>query len=267
MAALGKLTIHGDYRAVTEPEVTSTTNDFSIEVVSGLVDLIPRMPLGTQIYLPAYQVEGRNEIQLIGFMEVTAGSLTIAFNGSAPSAAINWNDTATTVRNKIQALSTVGTGNVLVTDTTDGWYVEFIGTLANTNVPLMVVNDSGLTGDAAVVIVQAGQAIVHRSTSIVMDPVFEARIWEGRLSTINVADTEDFSVPAATTEVLNSLAVQGITELRYDVRHRKCTYAQAERPLRDFSFVATPEDTVISLTDFTLVRGEFKPDPVVLRAL
>lgn len=271
MATLGQLTVTGDYRSATEPTPSGVSNAFAVEVVTGLVDLIPRVPLGTQIYIPGFQVQGNNEVQRLGFLDdVDGGSYTAAFNGSAPSAAIAWNATPAALRTALAALSTIGgTGNVAVSgDYTSDYYVEFTGTLANANQPLLVIDDTNLTGGTAQAMEWTpGRPIANRDTSIVLDPVFEARIWEGRLSTINVADTLDITIPAATTEVLTSLAAQGIPELRYDVRHRAVTYAQAERTLRDFSFLATGAATTVNLTSATLTRDQFAPLPEVMQVL
>lgn len=269
MATLSQLVITGDYRTATEPTPSSSSNVFAVEVVSGLVDLIPRVPLGTQIYIPSYQVEGNNEVQRVGFLgDPSSGTYTLAFNGSAASTAIPWNASITALRNALEALSTIGVGNVSVTgDPIGDYFVEFQGTLANLNVPLLVANSTSLVGGTCQPVIETtGQPIANRDTSFVLDPVFEARVWEGRLSTINVADTLNITIPAASTEVLASLAQQGINELRYDVRHRKVTYAQAERSLRDFSFAAISAGT-INLTSPSLTRGEFAPLDSVLKIL
>lgn len=269
MASLGQLTVTGDYRSATEPTPSGTSNAFAVEVVTGLVDLIPRVPLGTQIYIPGFQVEGRNEVQRLGFLgDPNGGTYKLRFDGSAWSTAIPWDATLTALRTALEGLSTIGAGNVGVTgDPIGDYFIEFKGALANTNVPLLETDSANLVGGTAQPVIEtSGQAIANRDTSFVLDPVFEARIWEGRLSTINVADTLDFKVPAATPELLTSLANQGIEELRYDVRHRKCTYAQAERPLRDFSFVA-PATGTVNLTSATLQRDDFRPLEQVLQAL
>lgn len=269
MAALGQLTVTGDWRNATEPVPSGTTNVFNVEVVTGLVDLVPRVPLGTQIYLPDYQVQGNNEVQRLGFDgDPASGTYTARFKGSAASAAIPHNATPTQLRTALEALSTVGAGNLSITGGyTVDYLIEFVGALANTDQPLFeIVTDSVVGGDPAFTIETPGKPILFRDTAVVLDPVFEARIWEGRLSTINVEDTLDFTVPAATPEVLASLQAQGIDELIYDVRFRRTVYAQATRDLRPFGVVATGANTSVCLTDPALPRVPYEPLEAVLRS-
>jgi hypothetical protein len=78
----------------------------------------------------------------------TGGTYTLTFNGQT-TAAIPYNATAAQVRTALEALSTIGAGNV----TTAGGphpgsavTVTFAGTLANTNVAQLTANSAGLTG-------------------------------------------------------------------------------------------------------------------------
>ncbi|MET7395612.1 hypothetical protein ABZS66_19190 [Dactylosporangium sp. NPDC005572] len=78
----------------------------------------------------------------------TGGTYTLTFNGQT-TAAIPYNATAAQVKTALEALSTIGAGNV----TTAGGphpgtavTVTFVGTLANTNVAQMTANSAGLTG-------------------------------------------------------------------------------------------------------------------------
>lgn len=64
MTELGRLVVAGDWRNATEPKPSGTNNLFAVKVISGLVDLIPRVPLGTQIFLPGYRVQGNNEVHV-----------------------------------------------------------------------------------------------------------------------------------------------------------------------------------------------------------
>lgn len=78
----------------------------------------------------------------------TGGTFTLSFGGQT-TAAIPYNATAAQVRTALEALSTIGAGNV----TTSGGphpgsavSVTFTGTLANTNVAQVTANSAGLTG-------------------------------------------------------------------------------------------------------------------------
>ncbi|MCX4470460.1 hypothetical protein OOK41_09090 [Micromonospora sp. NBC_01655] len=78
----------------------------------------------------------------------TGGTYTLTYSGQT-TAAIPYNATAAQVRTALEALSTIGAGNV----TTAGGphpgsavTVTFVGALANTNVAQMTANSTALTG-------------------------------------------------------------------------------------------------------------------------
>lgn len=75
----------------------------------------------------------------------TGGTFTLTWNGQT-TAAIAYNATAATVQTALAALSNIGAGNVTVTGVAGGPYtVDFVGTLANTDVAQMTATAS-LTG-------------------------------------------------------------------------------------------------------------------------
>jgi len=72
----------------------------------------------------------------------TGGTFTLTFSGQT-TAAIAYNATAATVQTALQALSNIGAGNVTVTGNAGGPYtVDFVGTLANTDVAQMTATPS-----------------------------------------------------------------------------------------------------------------------------
>jgi hypothetical protein len=76
---------------------------------------------------------------------VTGGTFTLTFNGQTTSA-IAWDATAAIVDQRLESLSNIGTGNVSVTGPAGGpWTVEFVGTLANTDVAQLTGAGAGLT--------------------------------------------------------------------------------------------------------------------------
>ena len=76
----------------------------------------------------------------------TGGDFTLTFAGQT-TAAIAYNASAATVEAALEALSTIGQGNVQVTGAAGGPYtVEFVGELANENVAAMTASGAGLTG-------------------------------------------------------------------------------------------------------------------------
>lgn len=99
-----------------------------------------------------------------------------------------------------------------------------------------------------------GQTGYDTSVSI---PTITGRIWEGRLSTINVDDTPTVQLLADTTV----LGLSTRTELKdtnfhllYDVRFRDVVYAQQVETLKNFAFYASTSSAPIVLTDDQLTR-------------
>ena len=90
---------------------------------------------------------GAREKQTVTFggAAATGGTFTLTFNGQTTSA-IAYNATAAAVEAALEALSTIGQGNVQVTGNAGGPYtVEFVGQLANQNVPAMTIDVTSIT--------------------------------------------------------------------------------------------------------------------------
>lgn len=107
------------------------------------------------------------------------------------------------------------------------------------------VNDLDVHGD--------GSRVVDTSISF---PPRTARIWNGRLSTINILDTP-------TIQLLSETSVLGLTEdnlpetdghLVYDVKFREIVFNEATQRLSNFAFRASMDTTPVVLTDPALVR-------------
>jgi flagellar hook protein FlgE len=90
-----------------------------------------------------------DEIQTIS-STATGGTFTLSFGGQTTSA-LNWNSTAAQIDTALEALSTIGAGNVncaggaLPTDVT----VTFAGTLAGQDAALITVDNTNMTGGTA----------------------------------------------------------------------------------------------------------------------
>ncbi len=96
---------------------------------------------------------GDHEMQNVNCDTPTSGTFTLSFKGQTTSA-INWNASLETILLRLEALSTIGSGNVAVTGSApnDGtFYVRFIGTLGYTNQPLMTAS-STLVGSTGITI-------------------------------------------------------------------------------------------------------------------
>jgi YD repeat-containing protein len=106
----------------------------------------------------SYQADSVQQVQLTG--APTGGTFTLSFNGQT-TVPIAYNAGAATVQTALQGLSTVGSGNALVTGAAGGpWQVRFAGTLAGTVQSALTGSGSGLTGgtspSVAVTVTSAG---------------------------------------------------------------------------------------------------------------
>lgn len=129
----------------------------SITLDLSLFDPTTHYPQG---YLPSGMVLGKvtatglygpysgttDEVQTVTITGApTGGTFDLTFAGQT-TAAIAYNATAATVQAALAALSNIGAGNVTVTGNAGGPYtVDFVGTLANTDVAQMTATSS-LTG-------------------------------------------------------------------------------------------------------------------------
>jgi hypothetical protein len=88
-----------------------------------------------------------NEVQTVTEAAgINGGTFTLAFNGAVtgPQA---WNISAATLQTNLRALGTIGGANVNVSGSAGGPYtITFVGTLAATDVPMLVGDGSLLTG-------------------------------------------------------------------------------------------------------------------------
>ncbi len=98
---------------------------------------------------------GANEVQDIEIDDdVSGGTFTLTF-GAQTTSALAYNASASVVQAALQALSTIGLGNVLVTQVTPVWRATFAGTLSSSNVGMISGNGSSLTGGDATTVAVA----------------------------------------------------------------------------------------------------------------
>lgn len=92
---------------------------------------------------------GTNEVQTLAETgTVSAGTFTISFQGQT-TAAIPWNETAANIITALNLLSNVDSGDITATGGAAGTadiVFTFAGRYAGVDVPLMTVNNAGLTG-------------------------------------------------------------------------------------------------------------------------
>lgn len=128
-----------------------TDGEFFITSCSGqgLGDVDDRLYTITWNETTSSITAGVNEIQAI-FSTGTGGTFALTYSGQT-DAAIDWDATTAEIQTQLEALSNLAPGDVLVTGAAGAWYVEFMGTLASTNVALMTVDNTSLTGGVALV--------------------------------------------------------------------------------------------------------------------
>lgn len=94
-----------------------------------------------------------SESQLVTVTGATGGTFTLSFAGSTTTG-IAYNAAASAVKSALEALDSVGTGNVDVTGSPGGPYtVTFKEDLEGVDVPLMTASATGLTGTTPTVVV------------------------------------------------------------------------------------------------------------------
>lgn len=93
------------------------------------------------------------EAQTVTLTNATGGTFTLSFQGQT-TAAIPYNAASSAVDTALEALSTIGTGNVVVTGSAGGPYlVTFAGDLAEQALPALTANGASLTGSSPTIAV------------------------------------------------------------------------------------------------------------------
>ncbi len=145
--------------------------------------------IGTSIAVPQYgfavlriigsaaAAGGVNEVvTLTEGTNITAGSYTLTFGGQT-TAAIQWNATAAQVQAALEALSTIGVGNILVTGMAGGLTaapatLTFVNALGNQNVGPVTSNQAGLTGTFTIAVpttgVTSAKAFIEDASGIIV---------------------------------------------------------------------------------------------------
>jgi hypothetical protein len=101
-------------------------------------------------------VIGVNERQKISFERVGAGAFTITFDGKTTEP-LRYNALGHEVREALEALSTIGPGNVELRETGNpplqqlNYEIFFVHTLEGTDLPQLTVDSSGLSGESQVI--------------------------------------------------------------------------------------------------------------------
>ncbi len=150
-----------------------------------------------------------NEVQLITLPAgITGGTFTLALGGQTTDPPLAFDAPASDVQTALEALSSIGAGNVSVSGSPGGPYtVMFQGAKANTDVPNLATNGSGLSVAGATMTVQtlveAGSGLGTNETQRVSLP---SQASGGTFTlTFNSATTGPLAFDASATDVRNAL--------------------------------------------------------------
>lgn len=248
-------TVTGDYYAVADPSVSGTQNLPQLQPINALITFTPRLPIGELVYIsdylitPAYHAE--QTINIIG--NATGGTFTISY-GALTSQPIAWNASNTAVQAALQAMGSIGGGNVIVTPgiNPQSYNVLFVGTLGAQHIPIMQGDAELLSNvqgagfcEVTVTGTTTGSPQVMADTAVALPPL-RARIYAGVLSTIDYTDTPGFQL------VANTPALNLDGPLVYDVTFSDVTFNGSSQNIAPFAFAAPTGPDTVCLTDPTL---------------
>ncbi|MFO0801905.1 MAG: MBG domain-containing protein [Gemmataceae bacterium] len=147
----------------------------------------------------------RSEIQTVTLAGSVGGTFTITFGGQATSA-LAFNASASTIQAALEALSSIGVGNVLVSRAGNVITVTFAGALANTDVaPLAATGLGGTTATAAVVQDGLGGTVTV-TTQLVPGGRQYTVVFGGDLANMNLPEMTVASAMVFTSTEVNGTA-------------------------------------------------------------
>lgn len=249
--------VTGHFFAVADPSISGTQNTPVVQPINALVSFVPRLPKGQQVYVPEYLITNAyNSEQTINLLNnPTGGTFTIAYGGYTTTA-LPYDVTPAALQAALQALPSIGAGNVLVVNdpAPQAYDVQFTSGLAGQALQPLVGDPSLLSNaqgpgycEITVTVTEQGSPLITANTAISV-PMLTARIYNGVLSTIDYADTPGFQLVANT-------AILGLTgALIYDVSFSNVTFNGNNQVLAPFAFTAPTDATPVDLSDPALTR-------------
>lgn len=132
---------------ILDPNEYPSANATELDPLSVEDDPTPNEDLGSE------QPEGQNEYQYVEVQGSDGGTFSLTFKGEETDA-MNYNVTLPTFTAKLEALSTIGAGNVNVFTDGPGFVIEFINDLGEQNVPQLSAR-AELTGDDPIVFIDS----------------------------------------------------------------------------------------------------------------
>lgn len=190
-----------DLQPVGFPQlVIGDGRQYELYFVDGLGGFVPWS--GNGAYIP-YLAIGN-----CGYPTGGTFKLTFSQGGDQTTGNLAYNISTAALQTALEALSNIGSGNVLVTGSAGKYYqVEFIGTLAGMNVPALLPNFSGLTpaGTVETSVITEGSVGVNevQVLTLAINPITFADDW----TTITNGWTGTLSI--RTVGIIQALAAAG----------------------------------------------------------
>lgn len=263
MNTLESFLVTGNWNAVVNPSLSSTASTLTVEPVSATVTLQPRLPKGFTYWVEDYLVQSAYSGVQTAFLlgQPDSGTWKLQ-HGGVWTTPLAWNITPAQLQVAIEALPSIGAGNVRVAAsiTPQAYDCYFQGALLDTEVDAMVAdgtalrNSQGYKAGASVTRTTTGGPEIVADTAIALAAI-TGRIVNGQLCSIDRADSPGVALTA------NSAVLQGDTwtDLYYDVSFTDVKFNGASQFLAPFSFIAPTDSTPVCLTSPALVRHLYKP--------
>jgi hypothetical protein len=257
-------TVTADWWSAGDPALTSTTSAPEWLPISGLATFTQRLPKGFTAYTTNFPAANNvNCVQTITLLgSPDGGTWTVSYGGYTTTA-LAPNVSAATLQSTLQALTSIGAGNVTVTAPQPWTYVAtFGGTLAFKPITLMTADHHLLTSSAnntiniTIAMTTPGTTARTANTGVII-PVRQGRIWAGQLTSIDVVDS--IGVELISNDPNLNLIEQNISSLVYDINFTQVQYNSTLGTLTNFAFAAPPDTTPVNLTNPAFPRLSYQP--------
>jgi len=215
--------VSGDWRNVSDPDISGQTNSPEVEIIEGFVTFYPRLPDGFVAYVDDYLLTPATAaVQTITITGATAGTFTLTYDGQTTTD-LAYNASASTVQTALRALSTIGSGNVNVSGDAGGPYtVTFAGSMVNIPVDIIEIEDEDLDGVNATAIIDTttpGVAAVNAQQTVAVTGTPTAGTFKltfagqttGNIAYNATIGTVQTALQALTTIGVNNCSVTGTT--------------------------------------------------------
>jgi hypothetical protein len=158
------------------------------------------------------RVYGNSQASPIALANWEDGTFTLTFSGDTTSS-LAYNASAATIQTALEGLASIGSGNVVVTATADGFTAEFQGSLANTDVGALTCTPSlkQKADTISVTNTQNGTADAGVTPSNSTTTSAVAAVDEVQLVNLGSASTGTFDLNGnSTSATVNSLDTSGV---------------------------------------------------------